>query len=298
MIVCPNCGAQNEDYYNYCYNCGYPLKEHLRGEEAQRLMGLTFVFETLGLIDETIRAYEQLLKAYPNYADIRYKAALAYEARGEYEKAIEHLKKALEINPNYVQARIKLGEIYTVTGRLNEALVEFRTALAIRPKYTYADVHNNIGYIYERLGDIKQAKRYYKRAISLNPRFGKAYYNLANVLLDQKKYDEAIAMYRKAIDSGFNTPEAHNNLGLALMKAGIYEEAEKEFLKSISLDPRIIHAYINLAELYASTDNREKLLEIIEEIKEKFPNSPELKRLIQRLRKRGISLKGAHSQGS
>lgn len=287
MIICENCGAANEDHYNYCYNCGFPLKDHLKREEAQRLMGLSFVFETLGLIDDTIRAYEQLLKSYPNYADIRYKAALAYEARGDYEKAIEHLQHALRINPNYVQARIKLGEIYTVLGRFQEALVEFKTALAIRPKYTYADVHNNIGYIYERLGDIKQAKRYYKRAISLNPRFGKAYYNLGNVLLDQKKYDEAIAMYRKAIESGFNTPEVHNNLGLALMRIGDHEGAEKEFLEAIKLDPRIIHAYINLAELYSATSDNQKLLSVLEDLKDKFPNSIELKRLIQRLRKRG-----------
>ncbi len=291
MIICENCGTQNEDFYNYCYNCGFPLKSHLKHAEAQRLLGLTFAFESLGLLDQTIKAYEQLLKVYPNYADIRYKAAIAYEARGDYETAIKHLQHALKINPNYVQARIKLGELYAAIGKYQESLVELKTALSIRPKYTYADVHNNIGVIYEILGDIKQAKRYYKKAISLNPKFGKAYYNLANVLLDQRNYTEAVGLYRKALECKYDTPEVHNNLGLALMKQEEYKEAEHELKRAIELDPRLINPYINLIELYFATQQFDKLSSQLKELKERFPHSPEVKRLLQRLRKRGLSLR-------
>ncbi len=52
--------------------------------------------------------------------------------------------------------------------------------------------------------------------IELNPTYASAHLGLGNALHDQKKLDEAVAAFRKAIDLDPKLAWAHCNLGVAL----------------------------------------------------------------------------------
>ena len=62
-------------------------------------------------------------------------------------------------------------------------------------------------------------------AIELQPNLVQAYFNLGNVLRDQKKTDEAVVAYRKAIDLDPDYAEVFCNLGLVLRGEGKFHEA-------------------------------------------------------------------------
>lgn len=50
-------------------------------------------------------------------------------------------------------------------------------------------------------------------------------------------WDEAIFRWKKIISLEPNNSFAHNNLAVAYEKKGMFEEAEKEYLKAIDLNP-------------------------------------------------------------
>jgi WD40 repeat protein/serine/threonine protein kinase len=77
-----------------------------------------------------------------------------------------------------------------------------------------------------------------------------SYWDLGNVLHDQKKPGEAEAAIRKAIVLQPNDAQAYNNLGEVLYdqkKPG--GEAEAAFRKAIDLQPNLAHAHYNLGKL-------------------------------------------------
>jgi Flp pilus assembly protein TadD len=73
----------------------------------------------------------------------------------------------------------------------------------------------------------------------LDPKDAKAHYNLAAVLADMDRGDEAIAEYREAVRLNEDYPEAHNNLGIELAKNGLFAEALVHFRRTEKLSSKI-----------------------------------------------------------
>jgi tetratricopeptide (TPR) repeat protein len=76
------------------------------------------------------------------------------------------------------------------------------------------------------------------------------YIELANLSRLTKKYDEAIAAAKRAIEINPNNDLAYAVLGLIYQEQKKYKDAEENFKKAISLDPKYIYFYLKLANLY------------------------------------------------
>ncbi|HJZ54281.1 MAG TPA: tetratricopeptide repeat protein, partial [Gemmataceae bacterium] len=94
-----------------------------------------------------------------------------------------------------------------------------------------------------RYGEAEAALR---KALDLKPRWAEAQCTLGNALSGQGKHAEAEAAYRKAIDLKPDFAEAHANLGNALDRQGRPGEAEAASRKAIDLKPGLGEAYYNL----------------------------------------------------
>jgi len=98
----------------------------------------------------------------------------------------------------------------------------------------------------------------YQRAIMLDPKAYKAYYNLGNIYLEDEKPYLAIENYRKANKSNNEFPYAYYNLGCAYLKTGELKKAKIAFLKAIELKNTEPSFHYNLAYTYKMLNN-EKL---------------------------------------
>src|SRR5262249_20461040 len=76
--------------------------------------------------------------------------------------------------------------------------------------------------------------------------FALAYSNLGNALSDQRRLDEAVAAYRKAIDLKPDLAEAHNNLGIALGEQKKPDEAVAAYRRAIQIRRDYAEAHCNL----------------------------------------------------
>ncbi len=83
----------------------------------------------------------------------------------------------------------------------------------------------------------------YQKAIELDPKYAFPYNGWGNVLNQQKKYDEAIAKYQKAIELDPKYAFPYNGWGNVLNQQKKYDEAIAKYQKAIELDPKSAFPY-------------------------------------------------------
>jgi tetratricopeptide (TPR) repeat protein len=83
----------------------------------------------------------------------------------------------------------------------------------------------------------------YRKAIELYPKSAVPYNNWGNALSDQGKYDEAITKYQKVTELDPKSAVPYNNWGNVLSDQGKYDEAIAKYEKAIELDPKFALPY-------------------------------------------------------
>jgi tetratricopeptide (TPR) repeat protein len=106
-----------------------------------------------------------------------------------------------------------------------------------------------------------QAKKYdeaiacYKKATVLDPAFASAFYNLGIIYDAQGRTDEAISVYKQVLTIKPDYYAARNNLGAIYKKKGMIDEAMTEFKQILSKNFNFPYAHFNLAECYFAKGN-------------------------------------------
>ena len=103
-----------------------------------------------------------------------------------------------------------------------------------------------------------------------------AHLNLGNVLLKEKKTDEAIHHYKNAIEIHNNYKDAHYNLGIALGLQEKYDDAVKEFYTVLRLDKNYWKAGFHLANALAKTGHLDEAIARYENVVQLHPNDVEV----------------------
>ena len=114
-----------------------------------------------------------------------------------------------------------------------------------------------LGNIMQDQGKNDEAVSMYKKAIQADEKFYKAYYNLGNIYLKDSKPNMAIEQYKKVIKLKPEYAYAHYNLACAYIKLGKYSKAKYELLTAIDLKNTVADFHYNLAFVYKKL-NKEK----------------------------------------
>jgi len=117
-----------------------------------------------------------------------------------------------------------------------------------------------------------QAEGEYRTAVQLDPDNGAMQSALGHVLVEEHKWDDAIAALRAAIASQPDDAVAHNNLGVALQTVGSVPDAVSEFKEAIRIRPDYLEAHSNLGH---ALEKQEDFSGSIAEYKEVLRLKPE-----------------------
>jgi Flp pilus assembly protein TadD len=93
------------------------------------------------------------------------------------------------------------------------------------------------------------------------------------VLLEERRYGEAEASFRRAVEREPQMAEAWNGLGVAAASAGRDEEAIAAWRRAIDLDATKLDALLNLALLYRRLGRRSDEGEALERFLRHAPPS-------------------------
>ena len=137
-------------------------------------------------------------------------------------------------------------------------------------------VFSNYGIFLNEIGKHKESESKLKKAISLNPEYANAYYNLAVLFIGQGNLEKAELELKKAIKLKSDFAIAHYNLGFILKDQGRLKEAETYTQKALEVDPQFTDAYLSLSTMQTSDTSQKWHNQLFSESLLKNKNNREL----------------------
>jgi len=84
-----------------------------------------------------------------------------------------------------------------------------------------------------------------------DPKNLNAIIKLGNILMDARRFDEAVDAYRKALDIDPSNVNVRVDMGTSYRYAGMPQKAVEEFRKAVKADPKHPYAHLNLGVVLA-----------------------------------------------
>ena len=137
-------------------------------------------------------------------------------------------------------------------------------------------VFSNYGIFLNEIGKHKEAELELKKAISLNPEYPNAYYNLAVLYIGQGNLEKAELELKKTIKLKSDFAIAHYNLGFILKDQGRLKEAETHTQKALEVDHQFTDAYLSLSTMQTSDTSQKWHNQLFSESLLKNKNNREL----------------------
>jgi tetratricopeptide (TPR) repeat protein len=143
-------------------------------------------------------------------------------------------------------------------GLLQQALTQAETLVQQYPKSSF--LFNIQGAILKGLGQLDRSVEAYEKAITIEPDYAEAFYNMGNALRQQVKLDEAIGAYEKATAFKSNYAEAYHNMGTALQDLGKLDEAIAAYKKAIGIKPDYAEVLYNMGNAFRQQGKRDEAI--------------------------------------
>jgi len=174
-----------------------------------------------GRLDDAIAAYRQVIEIDPENAPGHAGLGIAQYEANDHEVAIRTMTRALELDPG----------------------------LGVAPSLRLF-----IGHSLRELGRIDEADAQYALVLELEPGNRDALDHLAMSLFGQKRFDEALEIYRTLAEVQPESATTHSNMGAVLHHLGRNEEALVSIQRALAIDPDHELANVGLREVRKALD--------------------------------------------
>ena len=179
--------------------------------------------------DLAIRAMLTIAVADPDSAELHEAMARELAKQGETDRAIAAYREALHIDPQLPAAHTDLGDLlyHSQDEQLKaSAPSEFQKALDVNPKDEKAELA--LGVIAAERGDLETAYADDSHALQLDPHDADACTELAKVLIQMEKNDEARQLLERALTIEPSNYVAHYRLSSLYRRQGKTAEAKQQ----------------------------------------------------------------------
>lgn len=149
-------------------------------------------------------------------------------------------------------------EDYKVEDNLENAIAEFERAIAVdenyAPAYAAMGLAYDQGFRWKNRDKewVQKAKTQCERALAITPQLAEGHTCLGNVLLSTGRYQDAAREFQRSIDLDHNSDEALRSLADACQKLGNPSAAEEAYRKALSLRPNYYGIYGALGAFYSN----------------------------------------------
>jgi|GEM_PF-1539388 len=217
------------------YNLGLVYKKE--GKLAQAKSVFLKAVESQGSSESVYLSLVELGKIYANEQD--------------YQNAELYMMRALKLKPENAKQAYNLAVIQYSAGKTAEAKRSLDKALdGVMEKPEYLIYVSNL---YKKLNDMDMAEAAIRKAKSIAPFHPDIIKSLTDLLIEQKKWSEAIDYLRKLAEISKGSVEkaqALYQLGRAYMEAGDFDSGQRALENAYALDNVNEDALIALGNLY------------------------------------------------
>lgn len=188
--------------------------------------------------------YETIITRDPGHADALHLLGLIAYRRSQYDRALSLIAKAIQRRATQPLYFYNQGLVHQALGQLHEAERSYRRALSL--KADYVEALGNLGNVLREKGELDAAAAVLEKALTLKPDYAEAYNSYGVVLRERGKWDQAKTAYERAISLNPRNAEAHCNLGMILFERERIDEAEDQFQRAVSVKPHYAKAHHHL----------------------------------------------------
>ena len=214
-------------------------------------------FQTRGMVNEAISAYEKAIEAGARDMAVHYNLGLLYQDKLRFSDAIAQFETAVQ-DPDYrLGSHFALGECYRARGHIEKALEHFVTVLRIVDlKTVKRDQADRLIELYENLTQSFRTKGEPERAT--------AFANTLVEFLSHKGWEDKVKEARRRLDTissdrtmilgdiitaGSEHVLESLYLSQEYAKRGMYSAAAEEAYRAIQLSPSYLPAHLQLGDL-------------------------------------------------
>jgi tetratricopeptide (TPR) repeat protein len=222
------------------YLKGRTLGENLRAHDSRTVLqravakdpGFALAHYSLALNSPTAKEFFDHLKEAVKLAD---KASdgerlmilgLEAGANADTKKQRDYYEKLVAAYPGDERAHFLLAGSYFGLQDYDKTIQEYSKSVEVAPDF--APAYNLLGYALRATGNYPDAEKAFKKYIELIPEDPNPYDSYAELLMKMGRFDESIAMYRKALSVDGNFAPSRTGIMTNLMLQGKHEAARAE----------------------------------------------------------------------
>ena len=233
----------------------------------------------------------QTIQLAPSFAKPHEDLGYLLVEQGRPEEALPILRTATRLDPSLERAHLYTGKALALLGKGKEADVAFEKSFELNPvsktlaiaaehqlagrleeaKALYGDVlradaenvdalrmMGTIAFTESRPAD---AERYLRQTVALAPDFVGAIIDLAQVLKDEGRFEEAISNFRRAIELEPGNVKAQFLLGSALAPSALTYEAIEAYQRALELRPSHVGAHLGLGHVLKTVGRQKEAVD-------------------------------------
>jgi tetratricopeptide (TPR) repeat protein len=167
-------------------------------------------------------------------------------SKGDYRAAVAAYESAVSSDPKSARGYVELGLSYYQLEKYGEAEGAFSKAAGIHDD---SCAQCGLGMVLHAQGRNNEAEAALKKAQALDPGDTCAFYQIGRVYYDQKRYLEAIEIFRKEIQIR-PTAIAYHYLGASYSYIDKFEEARDAYQAALRQDPKYTEVYVYLGHAW------------------------------------------------
>ena len=231
--------------------------------------------------EDAIPLLESGVTIAPQRPDLHAALGESYFTTGKTEKAIQEFQKLIQLTPT-AQSYAYMGITYRHLGRFDEARTYFHRGLKQHPRDVACLF--NLGYLEEGGGNHLAAESLFQQTLRAKPDFPDALFELANLRIANKRFEEAAILLRKYVKVSRDPAAGYYKLAMVERSLHQTQAADRDLnvfqtlSKSATPGPYPFQHFFdyveNRSQLPAQARTEQDLAELSEQVRQ-HPDQPQ-----------------------
>ncbi|HEV3375298.1 MAG TPA: tetratricopeptide repeat protein [Candidatus Acidoferrum sp.] len=211
-------------------------------------------------LPRAIEQYREIYRLEPADSESALWLARLYRLHNDHDKAEEVLRGILKEDPENEAAVEQLTQLLLDQGKSRDAVALLEGLTKRTPSPALLDL---LGDAYTQAKQLAKAEQAYRKAMALDPLELSHQRGLAQTLLGEEKYSEALAAYQKLADLMPDDPDVYLRIAQIYRELHELDKAEENLVKARQYSPGSLEVMYNEAMLYQAQGRYEDAIRVL-----------------------------------
>ena len=209
---------------------------------------------------KAIEQYKEIYRLDPSDTESALWLTRLYRLRNEHDQAEAVLRGILKDDPENEPAVEQLTQLLLDEGKSSEAVSLLEGMTNRAPSATLLDL---LGDAYTQTKDLPKAEQAYRKAVELDPSELSHQRGLAQTLMTEEKFSDALAVYQKLVDLMPDDADIYLRIAQIYREMHQLDRAEESLLKARQYAPGSLEVMYNEAMLYQAQGRYDDAIRVL-----------------------------------